>query len=269
MPAGFDGSHLTQELAFFVNLEILYTIFFSGPLKKNATEVHLCMRSFRQRQGNCHSLDVLQRRHQQLFSTFYPEHCRPKHHYRMHLPSQYNNLMYMDAWCLEKKHKRYKQMLANSLGHLWKERSGLASQEIAARVLHMTVMDLRKETWKEGLSGKIYSQEEVLASAGIHGRLSSKFVSNGLTLQSGDVLFWDDSRQGIRMFGLLDFFIDREGDHVIVFERLLELPSPSTLPFTLKLTKSETTDARHWKLMSNVQHPAWWCIDGPQILCLL
>jgi hypothetical protein len=82
-------------------------------------DVYVTLKAFRHDAGDPQELASKQKKHQELFAHFYPNEVRPKHHLRLHMPQQYSTLLYVNCWCLEKKHQKYKHHLADALHHLY------------------------------------------------------------------------------------------------------------------------------------------------------
>ena len=98
----------------------------------------------------------------------------------------------MDCWCLEKKHQRYKAMLADSLQSLWEEGSGALSRQICGRMLHSTVVDLAVlRVGAAALTGKIHGEEAVFQLTGARAKVAATVEVGSLTIKQFEVILWE------------------------------------------------------------------------------
>ena len=126
------------------------------------------------------SWQASKKKHQELFSHFFPTEVRPKHHLRLHMPTQYAKLLYLDCWCLEAKHQKYKRMLADNLQALYTKGNGLSSRQVAGRMLLMTHEQIIQErNWQCRLKGAVYSSSAVHEAAGLACSIATKIFTQG------------------------------------------------------------------------------------------
>lgn len=90
-------------------------------------------------------LDRLQRLHQQLFAKVYPDHIKPKHHVRFHLPEQFLKTgVFLSCECLESRHKQYKSGVANHQRSTIKN-FALFSRRVLLRFLQINLKFLQEK----------------------------------------------------------------------------------------------------------------------------
>lgn len=231
-----------------------------------ASKVHYCLKDFRDGRGDGNLLADLQETHQRLFMQCWEGHERPKHHYRLHHPQQFREHGYMDCWCLEKKHQRYKAMLADSLQSLWEEGSGALSRQICGRMLHSTVVDLAVlRVGAAALTGKIHGEEAVFQLTGARAKVAATVEVGSLTIKQFEVILWETV--GATYAGKVQFFAEVDGHILIIYECLIE--QPSSVPFTKKFHCDGEKRAQFLDQMEAIAHPTWWAQDGSSLTCLL
>eukprot|EP00435_Cladocopium_sp_Y103_P054986 s891_g18.t1 len=229
-------------------------------------EIYLTLKTFRRDAGNPLDLEDKQTKHQRLFGQFFPNDIRPKHHLRLHMPRQYERLLYVDCWCLEKKHQKYKHHLADTLQHMYQTRTGVASRQVAGRVLLMTREKLLEENaWQCVLQGAIYSSTAVHEIAGFPCSIATKLHTGYMELAQNDVFFAQIAEQTIS--GVIDFFAESNGQHYVVYEVLLPIKQP--LPFARKFRRTAEHAALHISHKDDLSRPTWWTFENDSVLCLL
>ena len=160
----------------------------------------------------------------------------------MHLPQMFRQLGYLDAWCGEAKHKKYKGMIADSLQHLYSPCDGKLSQEVAGRILHSTLQDhLTLPSGVVGLVGKVHSEESVRRAAGVSCSISSSCKSGSWQYKTNDVLFWSTASEK-HCAGRVEFFAVYDQAVVMIFP----------------------TGAKRAMLfadMLRIEMPTWWTVE--------
>ena len=180
----------------------------------------------------------------------------------------YSKLTYFDAWCCEKKHQRYKKVLAQSLQHLWEEKTGELSRQICSRMLHSTMSDYEgtKDPETVEMCGRIYSEEKVQRQIGLSCKVSTACHVGKCLLKVGHILFW--SRGADQAAGKVQFFATEAAGHeVLVYEVLHPLKSETT--FSLRLSPTQVKAGVLVRDLRDVRLPAWWAWDNGSWLCLL
>ena len=224
-------------------------------------EVFLCIKEYRRGHGNATKLDYFQRQHQKRFSQVYKE-CRPKHHFRLHLPSMYESLSYYDCFPCEKKHQAYKASMADDLQGLWNSLSGDLSLAVLSRMLLQTVQgQVSGVHLKPKLAGRVWPENQVEQHAGIRCSLSTRLQTDVRLLSKEDVIFWENHAGRIVMFA------DYCDKIFVLVEGMHEVKSKG--PLQRNFTMSASTDAVLLDELRNLRSPSWWCIDGQDVLCLL
>ena len=129
---------------------------------------------------------------------------RPKHHLRLHMPTQYAKLLYLDCWCLGAKHQKYKQTLADILQQLYKKGNGISSRQVAGRMLQMTHEKLIEEkNWRCLLKAAIYSSTAVHEATGLPCSIATKIYTGQVELAQNDVVFVKlPSKNGVRIHSI-------------------------------------------------------------------
>ena len=229
-------------------------------------EVYLSLKAFRHDAGNPQELASKQQIHQELFCHYFPNDVRPKHHLRLHMPKQYEKLLYVDCWCLEKKHQKYKQHLADRLQHQYEKGNGFSSRQVAGRLLLMTREKLLEdEAWRCVLKGAIYSSAAVHELAGFPCSIATKLHTGQMELAQNDVFFAHIA--GKNVSGFIDFFAESNGQHYVVYEMLLPEQQPAR--FARKFRRTGQHEAVHFSKDNNFIRPTWWTVENDSVLCLL
>ena len=138
-------------------------------------------------------LQVAQQDHQKLVNLVYGEAVvRPKHHYRFHLSSQYDEHGYCDCFPMEAKHRDYKAKVADPMAHMLKEKDGKFSQGALTSMLMATLSSVKDAGGWE-LLGPMQRQADVPELAGLPNcevsancRVGPKLYGSGNVLARSD-----------------------------------------------------------------------------------
>ena len=196
--------------------------------------------------------------------SVYPGEERPKHHLRLHLPAMYTSLGYADCWATEKKHGMYKRFLADTLQHVWKERSGDLSRQVLGRMLHQTIESQNDSAvGKSRLAGRVYKPQQVEEACGVRCSVSTRVHTGHQLLNAGDVLLW---RRGA---GMILFCADWRNQFVVVMDVLVPLSCDIPHVHALRFSLSGAKDAVCLQNLEQLRKPAWWLVEQSSVLCLL
>eukprot|EP00438_Fugacium_kawagutii_P003953 Skav236711 [mRNA] locus=scaffold738:453376:455118:+ [translate_table: standard] len=127
-------------------------------------------------------LDELQRKHQDLFLAYEVDH-KPKHHHRLHLPSQWLQAgVYLSCEPMESKHRLYKSGIGDRQRHLVRKPGEFASA-VMVRLLQACVQNLNQyglPFWE--LQGPIQdaSMDDKILMAALDLKTSKSYLSFSL-----------------------------------------------------------------------------------------
>ena len=182
-------------------------------------------------------LDVEQRKHQKMFAAIYADSVRPKHHCRLHLPSQYmKHGVAASCWGVESAHKHYKSLFAETTQHFLRSDHGGSelSKHLLPRLLLRCVELLNERPILSTgfqLINPINAQQ-VAEATGLEGaQASSKVRLQMLEIKENDCLLFGNNLQEaclihfcLQKGGRLYFFITQlaliqQGDSYRIFKR--------------------------------------------------
>ena len=212
-------------------------------------------------EGTTH-LAAAQEEHHGLFVACYPGHVRPKHHLRLHLPSQYERFgVYIDMFPTETRHKLYKGMLADCLEHMFHEKDGNLSLAVLGRMLNMITQQLVDYEWCHEMLSPIYSAEDVEKQMpGTNAEVSGGFSMGSLQIKRDQVLLWHNGA------GIVSLFAKNADQVVMVFEKLT--PTAVANCCKRKFTQSGMKHAIDIHELHRCHHPNWWHIADDYVICL-
>ena len=230
--------------------------------------MHLELKRYREGAGRADILRELQIRHQQAFMRSYSTEVRPKHHLRLHLPDMYSmhSHPYMGCWCLESKHKLYKNMMSDQLQHLYHEGDGAVSQQVSAQILHSTIQQMESVESRQtlGLTGRVHPADKVHELTGMACPLSLPCNIRGKVLRPNHVVLWKLSNQ--LCAGKIEFFALHQGDVIMIYEHLDR--RADEVPFAFRFQGQGCKGSILVADMKEVRTPSWWTVDKGTMLCL-
>ena len=226
------------------------------------------LRRARHGQQQWNLLDVEQRRHQELFVALYPQHTRPKHHCRLHLPAMYRRHNYAVAcWGVEAAHQNFKGTFAEMLEQFLQSgpNAELYSKNLLPRLLLRTCQAMNDRPFL--LAGyeliRPFAEDDVRATTGLqHVAIAQKCRLQLQEVGEGDLLLWsEDLKKG----GRIHFFLAKE-EKLFVYVSILKALEQG--PHTCH-RKFQETNEKHVLAWDKTCHtPAWSCTKDDVIICL-
>ena len=214
-------------------------------------------------------LKVAQAEHQKLLAALYPDHVRPKHHHRLHLPAQYERLgCQAMCWGVESSHRDYKSVFAANLRQflLEDDSTGRFSKFLMPRMLLRSIELFNERPFlpKGFKLHNPFTADEVAQATGIlHATMSGKCTFPMQELCSNDLLVWGgDASHG----GIVKFFLVKDNRLYILFETCrLTGRTPGQRTFQ----KENTKEFLPHDALQDVRTPAWWSKNEMTIVCLV
>ena len=214
------------------------------------------------------ALDREQRKHQEMFAALYADHVRPKHHCRLHLPSQYEKHgIAASCWGVESAHKHYKSLFAETTVQFLRSDQGGAelSKHLLPRLLLRWVELLNERPiLANGFElMKPFSPEEVREATGIEGTLiSSKARLQMVEIKENDCLLFGKNLQEAC---LVHFFLHKGSRLYVYVTKLAPIRHGESFRIFRRSNDREIVDHRS---LANFHVPAWTNTKSDTVMCL-
>lgn len=206
-------------------------------------------------------LATLQSQHQEKFLLAYT-HCKPKHHYRFHLPQQLEaEQCYIDCMAMEKQHKKYKSLVsADRFGNCARgvyNNEGKYSSVLLERILANHLKALETFQFKSGLLPPLKTSYDL---QGNRLTTSKRAIIRETQVGVGDVLL-HGKVSGI----VLDLFTLVSDERVQVRFNILQ-------PIRHDVSSSRWKKTHVYEVLveSDIgRRPTFWALeDNDEVLCL-
>ena len=209
-----------------------------------------------------------QAKHQKLFAEIWPEHIRPKHHHRLHLGQQYQQLEFaVSCWGVEAAHQNYKGLFSDMVDQFLVdgESDDAFSRHLMPRLLLRLVEMINTTPFlPEGFALiNPFTSQEVEAATGIQGsHLSSRCRVHLFEIKEGDVLLWNAQRTEA---AIVNFFLCRQGQ-LLLHVSILALRTRTAATRVFEKTNEKTFIK--WSSLHKACLPTWTSSENDKIIVL-
>ena len=213
-------------------------------------------------------LDIAQRRHHKSFAALWPDHVRPKHHHRLHLPQQWKRHgIAVTMWGVESSHRDFKSVFADSLKQFLyaSSKASIYGETLLPRMLLRTVELINGNPFIENFFElqNPFSPEAVRQELGLSNvAVAAKCKLPMAEISEGDIVLWSEERN---QCGLIHYFMEK-ASKLFAYVTVFEICGLAKHCGCRKFKNCNRKDMILWNSMCRV--PSWSRVENDMIVCL-